>query len=181
MHELGGRDRRRDDTLTVTSGSGAIVLNGVKGTAGLTLTTSGTETLNAGTYDVDDGAAYTFAAPNGGLTLNGSLVLCRIRPWGADAGQQCDAGRQQRQFALSLGAVTGGGTDTLTVTSGSGAIVLNGVKGTAGLTLTTSGTETLNAGTYDVDDGAAYTFAAPNGGLTLNGSLVLSQNTTLGA
>ena len=59
--------------------------------------------------------------------------------------------------------------------------MLNGVKGTAGLTLTTSGTETLNAGTYDVDDGAAYTFAALNGGLTLNGSLVLAQNTTFGA
>ena len=54
------------------------------------------------------------------------------------------------------------------------------MKGTAGLTLTTTGTETLNAGTYDVDDGVAYTFAAPNGGLTLNGSLVLSQNTTFG-
>ena len=80
-------------------------MNGVKGTAGLTLTTTGTETLNAGTYDVDDGAAYTFAAPNGGLTLNGLLAVSQNTTLGADAGRQRDTGRQQRQLALSLGAV----------------------------------------------------------------------------
>ncbi|WP_353229621.1 filamentous hemagglutinin N-terminal domain-containing protein [Novosphingobium sp.] len=156
--------------LTVNAGTGALTLNGVTGTSALTLT-NGALTLNGGTYTPTGGTAYTFGA----ATTNGTLTLGQATTFGAlTLGSATTLNSAAGNFAQTLGTVTGGG-NALTVTTGTGALTLNGVAGTASLTLT-NGPLTLNAGTYDVDSGAGYTFGAA----TTNGTLVLGQATTFG-
>ena len=218
-------------TLGVTAAAGTVTLNGVSGTANLTLSDT-TLNLNAGTYDVHGGAAYTFGAATtsgnlvldqattfGALTLatattldtstgnlaldgtvgvgtrltslaisgtsqvaganvwtNGTLTLKQDTTFGAvTLGSATTLDSSSGNHAQTLGAVTGAGHG-LTINAGAGAVTLNGVAGTTGLTLT-DGALTLNAATYDVDSGGAYTFGAA----TTNGTLTLKQDTTLSA
>ena len=77
----------------------------------------------------------------------------------------------------SAGQITGG-TDPLTLTSGTGNQTLAGVTTTGNLTLTTTATTvTLNGGTYSIAAPTAYTFGA----VTTNGTLTLGQATSFGA
>ncbi len=72
---------------------------------------------------------------------------------------------------VTLGNVSGSG-NTLSISAGSGGVTFNGVT-LAALNLTTTGTETLDAGTYAIGSGS-YAF----GTVTTSGTIVLDQATT---
>ena len=158
-------------SLDVQTGTGAIALHGVTGTTALTLASTSL-TLNTGTYTPNAGSPFTFGA----ATTNGTLTLGQITAFGAlTLGSDTTITSAAGNFNQVLGAVTGA-SHALVVNAGTGAIALNGVNGTAALSLTRN-LLTLNTGTYDVDAGAAFNFGAA----TTNGTLTLKQKTTFGA
>ena len=161
------------NALSLTTGAGAVTLNGVS-VQSLSITTTGGETLNAGAYTATLGA-LSFGG-SGGQTLSGTLTFGQPTTFTGPVTLGGDTTLATANGALTLGPVSGSG-DTLALTTGAGGITLNGVT-VAALSITSSGAETLNAGTYNIS-GGAYTFAS-SGGETLSGTLVLGQATTFG-
>jgi hypothetical protein len=137
----------------------------------LNLTTTGTETLDGGTYTIGSGP-YSFGA----VTLNGAIVLGQATSFGAVTLGSGNVSLDSSAVngLLTLGNVSGGG-DTLNISTGSGGVTFNGVT-LAALDVTTTGTETLDAGTYTVGSGP-YSFGA----VTLSGADVFGQSTSFGA
>ncbi len=166
-----------NNDLTISSGAGAQTYNGLSGIDILTLTTSGTRTLNAGTYSWASLTGGTLGA----VTTNGILTFSQATSFGAvTLGSATTLDSALANGALTLGPVSGG-ANNLVVTSGSGAQAFNGLA-LGALTLTTSGTRTLNAGSYiwasvETSDGGPGSLGA----VTTNGALALGQATSFGA
>ncbi len=78
--------------------------------------------------------------------------------------------------AVTLAPVTGGGND-LTISTGAGPQTLNGLQGIDTLTLTSTGSTTLNAATYSWNTLIGGTL----GKITTNGTLTFGQATSVGA
>ncbi len=160
------------NTLSLSTGSGAVTLGGLSVKA-LTIATTGGETLNAGAYTVTSGA-ITFSS-SGGETLSGALTLGQATSFVGAVTLGGNTTLTTTNSALTLGAVSGSG-DTLSLSTGSGAIALSGATVQA-LPITSTGAETLNAGLYSIANGA-YNFA--NAVTFPGGTYTLSQGTTFG-
>ena len=120
--------------LSVLTGLGNITLSGVT-SSGLTLS-GGAETLNAGTYSV--GSPLTLGA----VTTGGTLILGQATTFGATTlNADTVLNSSVAGTLVTLGQVTG--SHSLTVSTGGAGVTLSGVTST-GLTLNTTGTETLN-------------------------------------
>ncbi len=140
----GGKD------LTINTGTANQSYNGLSGIGTLTLTTSGTKTLNTGTYGWTTlaGGALSAVTTNGTLTLNQATTFGAVTLGSATVFDSSLVGGN-----LVFGAVTGAGKN-LGVTTGTGAIALNGQAGGAGAlgavsltggTVTTAGTITSSS------------------------------------
>jgi filamentous hemagglutinin family protein len=167
---LGDTTKDGGGGLLLSAGSGGVTLNGVV-LDSLAINAAGPVSLDSGTYDI--GAAtqlYAFGAvsTNGLLRLGQPTSFAAITLAGSTV---LDA--TQASAGLTLGPVAG--PFALTVSSGSGGVSFAGVAA-AGLTVNTSGQQTLNAGTYTIGSGP-YAF----GDVTTNGTIVLGQATSFGA
>ena len=149
-------------TSTV-NGANALTVSGnasFGGTVGVanaltSLTVTGSTTLGSGAPSLKTTGAQNYA---GGLTLGATTTTLTTTSNGL----------------VTIGANVSGASDTLTISSGSGGATFNGLT-LAALTLTTTGTETLNAGTYAIGlSTGTFNFGA----VTLNGAIVLGQATT---
>ncbi len=164
--------------LTVISGSGAQSFSGLSGLGALSLTTSGVKTLHAGDYEWTSVTANGVPGTLGAVTLDGpNIVLHQSTTFGAASlASNVTVNSSAANGALTFGAVTGN-AHNLTLTSGAGAQAYNGLTDIGTLTLTTTGTKTLNAGTYSWLGLTGGTLGA----VTANGTLTLGQSTTFGA
>ena len=160
------------DTLSVSTGAGAVTLSGVD-VATLSIATTGTETLNGGSYSIGSGA-ITFSGS--GESLDGTLVLNQDTIFGAPsfaltlAGPTViEAGANDVTFAGSVD-----GTEPLTVTSG-GAIgflrPVGAITALASLTTNVAGAVSFGSGVGSVTVIGALTLNDP---VTLGGSTSLS-------
>ena len=158
--------------FSVLTGTGAQTFNGLVNVGALTLTGTGTRTLNAGTYSWASLTGGTLGA----VTTNGTLTLGQATNFGAvTLGSTTTLDSSAANGALSLGAVTGGGFN-LSVLTGTGAQTFNGLDNIGTLTLTGTGTRTVNAGNYKWTTLTGGTL----GNVTANGTLILGQPTTFG-
>jgi hypothetical protein len=159
---------------------GAFAASDTFATTMLSLQTGAAATVT-GRLDLKGGLSV--AAP-GGIALNGGTIATAgpqtydsgTAPilLGADTVLDTTAGNG----AIALIAQVEGGANSLTLTSGSGAQTLNGVKTTGDLILETTGTVALNTGTYTITGGGnPYVFPA----VTTNGTLTLGHPTRFGA
>ena len=144
--------------LTVSAGTGAVTFGGTvggsKALANLMLTGTGPTTLDG---NVTTTGAQSYGGP---VTLGASDILTTMNA----------------ALAL-LGQVTGG-TFSLTLSTGTGAQTLSGITTSGNLILNTTGTVTLNGGTYTITGGGnPYVFPA----VTTNGTLTFGQRTNFGA
>ena len=142
-------------TLNVTTGSGGVTFNGLS-LSSLSVTTTGTETLDSGTYNIAGGDSFGGATTP--VTLNGAVVL------GA---------------ATSFNGAVTLGSDTMLSASGSSAISFNGALSGASKNLTVSdagGTLTLTSGATSL--GA---FDSSGAGLTVFGGAVSATSIATGA
>jgi len=119
-------------TLTA-SGSGADVTLGSTVSGNSFAATAGT----SGAIRLNDGAATIVTTSGGGQSYNSPITLL------ADA-TLSDTGNG----AISLNGQVTGGANSLTLSNGTGAQSLNGVTTSGDLVLATTGTVTLNGGTY---------------------------------
>jgi filamentous hemagglutinin family protein len=154
--------------LTVGAGTGAVTFANTVGgtptsnTALASLAVTGPTTLE-GNVSTDGPQAYnsavTLNAPTtGAITLNSNF------------------NNTANGTIVFAGAITGG-TNSLTLTSGSGDQTLSGITTNGNLTLTTTGVVMLDGGTYTIAGGTdPYVFPA----VTTNGTLILGQATTFG-
>ena len=120
-------------------------------TALTSLGVTGTSALNGGTVVTTNGQTYS-----GTVTLGTTTTTL-----------------DTTNAPVTLAQVNGTG-DTLDISTGSGGIIFNGLT-LAALNLTTTGSETINGGTYSIGTGT-YTF----GTVLLNGNLVFEQATSFG-
>jgi filamentous hemagglutinin family protein len=167
---LGDTTKDGGGGLLLSAGSGGVTLNGVV-LDSLAINAAGPVSLDSGTYDIGAAAQlYAFGAvsTNGLLRLGQPTSFAAITLAGSTV---LDA--TQASAGLTLGPVAG--PFALTVSSGSGGVSFAGVTA-AGLTVNTSGQQTLNAGTYTIGSGP-YAF----GDVTTNGTIVLGQATSFGA
>jgi filamentous hemagglutinin family protein len=146
-------------TLSIGAGTGTVTFGGVVGGTPLTsiaVTAAGTTAINGGS--VTTTGTQSYVGTTGGITLGAPATLTTTNS------------------LITLGNQVSGTNTALTLSSGAGGATLNGVNiGTASLTLTTTGTVTLDGGAYDIATGAGYTFATA---VTTNGTLTLGQATT---
>lgn len=160
------------NSLSVSNGTGAQTFNGIVAMGGLTLTGTGTRTLNAGTYDVTAAdAAFDFGA----ATLNGALTIGQATTFGATtlgSNVTVDGGAH----ALTFGTVNGGFGLTATTTGALSSGAIGGTTAPTAVTLT-GGSLTANGATSSGD----INLAATNGDLTLAGGVLTAPNVTLSA
>ena len=145
--------------LTVNAGTGSVTFgnNVGKSTELASLAVTGPTTLNG---DVDTDGPQTFTST---VTLAANTIKLNSNVNGTANG------------AIDFAAAISGGTDALVLSSGSGNQTLAGIA-SGNLTQTTSGSITLNTGTYTIGT-SSYSFGA----VTTNGTLTLGQAMSFGA
>ena len=153
------------DRLAVNSGSGGVTLDGVT-VGALTLTTTGIETLDAGTYTIGAaGSAYSYSSP-GGVTLNGALTLGNATSFGAAVTLGSNTTLSDSGGTIAFDSTIGGAGEMLAITQGT--VTFSG-GATLGALQTEAATLALSSGTT----------IATTGGQTYSGAVTLGSNATL--
>ncbi|HZL59267.1 MAG TPA: hypothetical protein VFC38_06175, partial [Stellaceae bacterium] len=184
----GGAVTLANDATLSDTGAGAITFDStVNGTHNLIVETAGTTTFDGAVGAVTPLALLTvtgpasFGAAAGSVTTSGAQTYGGTVALAGNLSLDSSAGNG----AVSLGPVSGSG-DTLTISSGSGSVTLDGVN-LAALAITGTGTETLDSGTYAITNGATFgpvdlsgtdTFSASTGTISF-GAVTLTSDTTL--
>ena len=157
------------DTLVVGTNGGSKTFHGVAA-ATLTLNGTGTKILDDGTYDIANPVAW------GAVTTNGTLLFKQDTIFGATTlGTDTTLDSSAANTAITLGLVTGA-NHNLAVSTGGGAQSFSGMSQVAALTLSGTGTRTLNAGTYDI-----ATIPSFGNVTTTGGTITLTHSADFGA
>ncbi len=151
-------------TLNVSTGTGGASFAGL-GVSTFSLSTGGTETLNAGTYSIGNGDTFGSATipviTNGALVFTGATAFNGAVTLGSDTSM--NAGANTIGFVSTID-----GAHALTVASTAGSSFAGAIGGQTALTsLGVSGPTTLSGGSVSTTAGQTYSGAATLGANTI--------------